>query len=78
MARRPLEFGQPAENSLLARYTPLAWRSRVFGAKYLLTLGISALGMILIPVIYALTGTLDLLFVALMGFAGLSSLAAAE
>ena len=68
--------GQPAENSLLARYTPLAWRSRVFGAKFLLTLGISALGMMLIPVIYAFTGTLDLLFVALLGFAGVSSLAA--
>lgn len=57
--------GQPAENSLLARYTPPQWRGRAFGAKFVLTLGVSSLGVATIPVIYNLTGTLDMLFVML-------------
>ncbi|WP_341703618.1 MFS transporter [Ferrovibrio sp.] len=57
--------GQPAENSLLAKYTPPQWRGRAFGAKFVLTLGVSSLGVAVIPVIYRLTGTLDMLFVLL-------------
>ncbi len=67
---------QPAENSLMARYTPLAWRSRAFGAKFVLTLGVSSLGVALIPIIYAFTGSLTGLFFALMGFAATGTLAA--
>jgi MFS family permease len=62
-------LGQPAENTLLARYTPLAWRARVFGAKFVLTLGISSLGVMLVPVMHKWTGSLDLLFFFLAGFA---------
>jgi len=61
--------GQPAENVLLAQYTPLRWRGRVFGAKFLLTLGISAVGVSLVPLIHAATGSLDGLFYALIIFA---------
>lgn len=61
--------GQPAENSLLAKYTPPQWRGRAFGAKFVLTLGVSSLGVAVIPVIYRLTGTLDVLFLLLAGAA---------
>lgn len=57
--------GQAAENSLLAKYTPPQWRGRAFGAKFVLTLGVSSLGVAVIPVIYRITGTLDVLFVLL-------------
>ncbi|SLN45213.1 MFS transporter [Oceanibacterium hippocampi] len=68
--------GQPAENALLARHTPEAWRGRAFGAKFVLTLGVSALGVALIPVIHAMTGRLDYLFIALFAFAAIAALAA--
>ena len=61
--------GQPAENTLLARYTPSKWRARAFGAKFVLTLGVSAGGVALIPLVHRLTGTLDALFIALGAFA---------
>ena len=57
--------GQAAENSLLAKYTPPQWRGRAFGAKFVLTLGVSSLGVAVIPVIYRVTGTLDMLFILL-------------
>lgn len=69
-------LGQPAENSLLARYTPLRWRGQVFGAKFVLTLGVSAGGVALIPVIHARTGSLDMLFLALALFALTAAFAA--
>jgi MFS family permease len=68
--------GQPAENALLARYTPPGWRGRAFGAKFVLTLGVSALGVALIPLVHGLTGTLDALFGALALFALVAGLAA--
>lgn len=57
--------GQPAENSLLAKYTPPQWRGRAFGGKFVLTLGVSSIGVAVIPVIYRFTGTLDVLFILL-------------
>jgi hypothetical protein len=44
--------------------------------KFLLTLGISSLGVAVVPVIHAVTGNLDALFV-LLGLAALASFAAA-
>ena len=61
--------GQPAENALLARYTPPRWRGRVFGVKFLLTLGVSAAGVALIPIVYRFTGSLDAVFVLMAVFA---------
>lgn len=52
----------PAENSLLARYTPLEWRARAFGVKFLLTLGVSSAGVAMVPLLHRLTGSLDSLF----------------
>ncbi len=62
-------LGQPAENALLARYTPPQWRGRAFGVKFVLSLGVGSLGAALVPLIYRLTGTLDALFIVLMAFA---------
>ncbi|MBC8242112.1 MAG: MFS transporter [Alphaproteobacteria bacterium] len=70
-------MAQPAENALLARYTPLSWRGKVFGVKFLLTLGVSSIGLSLVPLIHAATGSLDGLFILLGVAAGLSFLAAA-
>jgi len=66
--------GQPAENSLLARYTPPAWRGRAFGAKFVLTLGVSSLGVSLVPIIHRLTGSLDGLLAVLAVFAAIAAL----
>ncbi len=68
--------GQPAENLLLARYTPVRWRGRMFGFKFVLTLGVSSLGVALVPAIHSLTGRLDLVPVAIGVFAGLALLSA--
>lgn len=51
--------GQPPENALLARYTPAAWQGRAFGGKFVLTLGVSAIGVALIPVLHQAQGSLD-------------------
>ena len=69
-------IGQPSENGLLARYTPAAWRGRAFGAKFVLTFGVSSLGVALVPAIHRLTGSLDGLFWVLAGFAVLGGIAA--
>ena len=68
--------GQPAENALLARYAPSRWHGRVFGAKFMLTLGVSSLGVMLIPLAYRLTGALDVMFLVLIGFAVVAGIAA--
>lgn len=60
---------EPAENALLARFTPARWRGRVFGVKSLLTLGVSAVGVAAIPVAYRAAGSLDPLFVLMAAFA---------
>jgi len=57
--------GQPAENALLARFTPLSLRGRIYGVKFVLTLGVSAIGVGMIPIIHALLGNLDALFILL-------------
>jgi MFS transporter, FSR family, fosmidomycin resistance protein len=61
--------GQPAENALLARHTPPEWRGRVYGAKFVITLGVSSLGVAMVPLVYRLTGSLDALFPAMIVFA---------
>jgi MFS family permease len=68
---------QAPENALVARYTPLAWRSRVYGLKFVLTLGVSTAGVALIPTIYDLTGSLDALLLFVAGFGVLAAVATA-
>ncbi len=65
-------LGTPAENALVARYTPLKWRGQVFGAKFVLALGVSTIGLAIIPVIHSVTGSLDGLFWVLAGASGIA------
>jgi MFS transporter, FSR family, fosmidomycin resistance protein len=59
----------PAENALLVRYTPGRWRATAFGAKFVLSLGVSALGLPLVAVVFDRTGDFAWLFVVLALFA---------
>jgi len=55
----------PAENSLLVRYTPARWRATAFGAKFVLSLGVSSLGVPVIAMIYDRTGDFYWLFITM-------------
>jgi len=63
--------GLPAENMLIARYTPPDRRGFVYGLKFVIACGITSLGVVLEGVLYDMTGG----FLAV--FAGLALLAAA-
>lgn len=49
-------LGIPIENSLLSHYSPEKWRATAFGAKFVLNLGVAALGVPLVAVIRDATG----------------------
>lgn len=59
----------PAENALLARYTPGKWRATAYGAKFVLALGVAATAIPLIAAIYEGTGGFYWLFILLSGVA---------
>jgi MFS transporter, FSR family, fosmidomycin resistance protein len=61
----------PTENALLVRYTPGRWRATAFGAKFLLSLGVSSLGLPLVAFIFDRTGDFAWLFVVLAAFAAI-------
>ncbi|TAN55969.1 MAG: MFS transporter [Rhodospirillales bacterium] len=61
--------GIPAENSLLARYTPAKWRGTAFGLKFVLSFGISGLGVPLMAFILKSTGEFVWVFVMLSAIA---------
>jgi MFS family permease len=65
----------PAENALLARYTPAQWRATAFGAKFLLALGVSAIGVKLVARIYDGTGSFAPLWLILAGCAAFVAIA---
>jgi len=65
----------PAENALLARYTPARWRATAYGAKFLLALSVSTIGVKLVAMTYDRTGSFTLLWLALAGCAGFVALA---
>jgi FSR family fosmidomycin resistance protein-like MFS transporter len=58
-------FALPAENSLLVTYTPARWRATAFGAKFVLSLGVSSLGVPVIAMIYDRTGDFYWLFMVM-------------
>jgi FSR family fosmidomycin resistance protein-like MFS transporter len=60
-----MSLATPAENALLVRYTPGRWRATAFGAKFVLSLGVSALGVPLVAFIYDRTGDFVWLFLVL-------------
>lgn len=55
----------PAENILLARYTPARWRGTAFGLKFVLSFGVSSLGVPLVSLMRGWTGGFEALFLLL-------------
>jgi FSR family fosmidomycin resistance protein-like MFS transporter len=64
----------PSESILLARYTPAKWRATAFGAKFVLSIGVSAAGVPLIAWIYGTTGGFEWLFIAMGAMAAIAAL----
>ncbi|MSP81811.1 MAG: MFS transporter [Alphaproteobacteria bacterium] len=62
----------PAENALLARYSPKRWQATAFGAKFVLSLGVAAGSTALVGIVHNATGSFTLLF---LGIAAVSCLA---
>jgi len=60
-----IAISTPTENALLAHYTPSRWRATAFGAKFLLSLGVSALGVPLVAAVYDRTRDFIWLFAIL-------------
>lgn len=56
---------QPVENCLIARYTPQHWRATVYGLKFVVALGLSALGVPLLALIYGLSGSFTGVFLTM-------------
>jgi MFS transporter, FSR family, fosmidomycin resistance protein len=61
--------GLPAENVLIARYSPASRRALVFGLKFVLALGISSLGVLVEGMLFDLTGGFTAVFLTLAGLA---------
>lgn len=66
-----------AENMVLAEYTPFAWRSLAYGAKFVLALGVGGLTVHLAGQTFDATGGFDLVY-ALFGAAALLAAGAAS
>lgn len=66
----------PAENLLLSRYTPAKWRGTAFGMKFILSFGVSGLGVPLVSLIRTAGGGFETVFTVLAVSAGLVALAA--
>ncbi|MDH3242526.1 MAG: MFS transporter [Alphaproteobacteria bacterium] len=62
----------PAENSLLARYTPVKWRGSAFGAKFVLSLGVAPVAVQLVAWIQGASGEFFWLFAVLGAAAALA------
>jgi MFS family permease len=60
-----IAISTPTENAMLAHYTPSRWRATAFGAKFLLSLGVSALGVPLVATVYDRSGDFICLFAIL-------------
>ncbi|MEM7254694.1 MAG: MFS transporter [Pseudomonadota bacterium] len=68
----------PAETALFARYSPARWRATAFGVKFLIALGVSALGVPLVAYIFDSTGGFYWLFVLLAGLAVITAVVGAS
>ncbi|MFQ5467541.1 MAG: MFS transporter [Kiloniellaceae bacterium] len=67
----------PAENLLLARYTPQRHHGLAYGVKFVLAFGTAPLSIMMVSAIQARTGEFVWLFITLAGFALAAVLAAA-
>ncbi|MEL6962621.1 MAG: MFS transporter [Pseudomonadota bacterium] len=63
---------QPIENCLMARYTPATWRATIYGLKFVVALGMSALGVPLIAYIFATTGEFTAVFWSMAMFSAIA------
>lgn len=70
-------FVLPAENLLLARFSPPGRRGLVFGAKFVLAFGIAPVAITAVAWIQDVTGGFSVLFILLALVAGLGACAAA-
>ncbi len=66
----------PTENVLLTRYTPERWRATAFGAKFVLALGLGALGVPLVAHIRDHTGSFYAFYMLLATLAALIAIIA--
>lgn len=66
----------PAENMILARYTPVRRQGLAFGAKFVLAFGAAPVGVMLVSVIQSRTGDLAMLFQLFAACAALALVAA--
>ena len=55
----------PAENALMARYTPARWRGSAFGAKFVLSLGVGPVAVQLVSWLHESTGSFFWLYTLL-------------
>ncbi len=69
-------IGLPAENMLLARYTPQRHRSLAFGVKFVLAFGTGPLALEMVSVLQAESGEFVSLFTILAILSGVAALAA--
>jgi MFS family permease len=70
-------FGEiPIASWLVGRYVAASWQSRVFALQYVLSLGVSALVVPLIAVLYEATGGFSAFFMALAAAAAVVAVAA--
>lgn len=60
----------PAENVLMARYTPARWRGSAFGAKFVLSLGVAPVAVQLVSWLHETTGSFAWLYTTLALAAG--------
>lgn len=60
----------PAENVLMARYTPARWRGSAFGAKFVLSLGVGPVAVQLVSWLHESTGSFAWLYTVLAIAAG--------
>ena len=67
---------QPAENILIARYTPQNRRGLTFGLKFVVAIGFSSLGVLLEGLMFDLTGDFLWLFLILGAMALVATTAA--
>lgn len=65
----------PAENALMARYTPSKWRGSAFGAKFVLSLGVGPVAVQLVSYLHERTGDFSWLYITLAAAAAVVAVA---
>lgn len=66
----------PAENMLLARYTPARHHGLAYGIKFVLAFGTAPLSLLLVSTVQERTGEFEWLFLVMAAFAAVGTLAA--